>query len=275
MNSKNKSILTYSIESHESPQKDGDLLVKWYDVQTVWQVCSIGINDILEIFGESFVQWVQVHPAVDDPQKPEELIWGEVLDNLRLQLLIDLVLLLGRSTACARFHGAPLHHKILEHLVERDVAASYQEIEIVVTGRLVFNQDQQEVDREGDQHLLLSTLINCTEIWHAIPWDIIWYNNIDQADKQVLAILGSLIREVCAEWVQNQEIFIGCIEQWLAEYGNEQPEQIDSILIVLVHAVVDGSWHTDATSPDHVFIDTVILGWNTIRHWLYCEALLE
>lgn len=39
--------------------------------------------------------------------------------------------------------------------------------------------------------------------------------------------------------------------------------------------MIDGSWHTDSTSPYQIFIYTIILGSNTISHWQDCEALLK
>ena len=62
------------IQSHESPKKDGNLLIEWDNVQTLWQIRSIGVNDILEVFGKPIVQWIKVHSAMNNSEQSKEFI---------------------------------------------------------------------------------------------------------------------------------------------------------------------------------------------------------
>ena len=138
-----------SIQRHESPEQNGHLLIERYDVQALWQIGGIRVDDVLEVFGEAFVEWVQVHPAVDDSEKPEEFVGGEVLDDLVLELLVHVKLALAGSWWVG-LHCSWLHHEVSEDLVERDVAASDQEVQVVAAWWLVLYQDKQKMDSEGD-----------------------------------------------------------------------------------------------------------------------------
>jgi SOS response regulatory protein OraA/RecX len=86
-------VKTYRVECHESPKQDRNLLVKGYDVQTLWQVSGVGVNDILKVLAEPIVERIQVHASMDDSQQAEELIRGQILNNLLLQLLVYFMLL--------------------------------------------------------------------------------------------------------------------------------------------------------------------------------------
>ena len=172
------------IECHKSPKQNRYFLVKWDDIQTLRQVSCIRVNDILEIFGETFIEWVEIHPTVDDSEKTEEFIRGEILNDLLLQLLINFQLSLG---IC--LHGSALHHEILENFVQRYVASAYQEIQVIETGWFIFNQYQQQMNCQRDQHFLLSTLIDCAQIWNTISADVIRNDHIDEGYEQIFAIL--------------------------------------------------------------------------------------
>lgn len=63
------------------------------------------------------------------------------------------------------------------------MSASDQKVQVVLTGRLVLNQDQQEVDSQRHEHFLLSTLIDRAEIGHTIPAYVIAADHINQADE--------------------------------------------------------------------------------------------
>lgn len=59
-----------------------------------------------------------------------------------LDLLVYLVLLLILGSLL-HFESTRLDHEVLEDLVEGDVATLDQEVEVVETGRLVLNEDEQ------------------------------------------------------------------------------------------------------------------------------------
>lgn len=50
--------MTYSVERHKSPEEYGNLLVERYHVEALRQVGCICVNDVLEVLGETLVEWV-------------------------------------------------------------------------------------------------------------------------------------------------------------------------------------------------------------------------
>ena len=62
---------------------------------------------------------------------------------------------------------------------------------------------------------LLSTLVNRTQVGHTIPAYVVRADHIDQADKQIFAVFGPFVREIGAEWVQDEEVFVGGVVQRL------------------------------------------------------------
>ena len=57
---------TYGVQRQESPQQNGCLLIEGNDVQALWQVGRVRIDDVLEVLREAFIQCVQIHPTVND-----------------------------------------------------------------------------------------------------------------------------------------------------------------------------------------------------------------
>ena len=99
------------------------------------------------------------------------------------------------------FHGAGLLHEVLEHFVEADVSAAYQEIQVVKTWRLVLDEDEKQVYGERDQHFLLARLVNGAYVWYSVACDVVADDDVDETDEQVLAVFRAFVRKVCAEWI--------------------------------------------------------------------------
>jgi hypothetical protein len=126
-----KSKVTYSVKRHKSPEKNAHFLVEWDNIQRLRQIGSICINDVLEVLGESCVQGIKVHSAVDYSQQTEEFVRSKVFDDLLLELCIHVLTL----------DGTTLDHKVLKHFVQRYVPTSNQKVEVVEAWRLVLNED--------------------------------------------------------------------------------------------------------------------------------------
>ena len=107
------------VQSHEPPQQNRNFLVKWDYVQALGEVGCICINDVLEILRKAFVEWVKIHPPMNNPQQPEELIRSQIFDYLLLELLV--YFLLASITA---LHSSGLEHKVLEYLVQGNMSSS-------------------------------------------------------------------------------------------------------------------------------------------------------
>ena len=69
-------------------------MVEWDNVQTLWQIRSICVNDILEILGEAIVEWIKVHSAMNNPEQSKEFIRRQIFDDLVLELLVYVLVVL-------------------------------------------------------------------------------------------------------------------------------------------------------------------------------------
>jgi hypothetical protein len=208
-------------------------------------------------------------------QESEELVRRQVLDDCLFQLRVHLDLTLRVSSLWLLFHGAGFLHEILEHFVQANVSAAYQEIQVVKTRRLVFDEDEEQVYCERDKHLLLTRLVNGANVRHSIARDVVADDDVDEADEQVLAVFRAFVRKVCAERVQHQQILVWCVEERLAQDRDHEPQQIRPVLVILVVVVVGRAGHADATTPDQVLIDTVVLRRDSIWQWHDCKTFLE
>ena len=91
-------------------------MVEGDNVKTLWEIRSISINNVLEVFAESFIQGVKIESAVNNSEKSKEFVTCKVFNYLLLHSLINLILLLVSLGVC--LHCTTLHHKILENLIE-------------------------------------------------------------------------------------------------------------------------------------------------------------
>lgn len=168
---------TYSVEGQETPEQDQYFLVEWHHVETLRQVGGVGIDDVLEVFGEALVKGVHVDSAMDDPEEPKDLICGQVFNDLLLNRRINL------NLSAFLLNSTSLSQKVLIDLVERDMASSDQVVEIVETGRLVFDQHQQKMGRKTNQSLLLSSLVDCRHVGQTVPSNVIGQHSVNEADE--------------------------------------------------------------------------------------------
>ena len=132
---------TYRVQREEAPEQDGNLLEERDNVETLGQVSSIRVHNVLEVLGESFIESIQVHPTMNDTKQSEDLVRCQVFYGLFLQSLVH-VKLTG-AAARPRLHGSSGTHEVVEHLGETDVAAANQIIQVVKTRWLVLNKHQQ------------------------------------------------------------------------------------------------------------------------------------
>ena len=153
--------MTYLVVCHEAPSEDAYLLVERNLVHWVWQVGALAIDDVLEVLGKPCIERVQVDFAVNHLEEPVVLVYSQVLDD---SLALSSKLLSG-GLGC-RWATEEVGVDLLERWM-----TTVDEIAQIIDGRrLVFYEDQDQMQRECGQRLLVACSVNGTDIWDTLNW---------------------------------------------------------------------------------------------------------
>ena len=118
------------------------------------KVSGVGINDVLEVLRKALVKSIHVDSTVDNPQESKDLIGSQVFDYLLLNAWVDL------NLGTFLLDGASLSQEVVVNLVQRDMTASNQVIQVVKTWRFVLDEHKQQMRGQANKSLLLTSLID-------------------------------------------------------------------------------------------------------------------
>lgn len=130
-----------------------------------------------------------------------------------------------------------------------------QEFQILLTGRFIFNENQENMQTKCCKSLQFSMLINSRHVRNSITSDIVRKYRINQGDEQILAVLRALAGEIRGKRIQHCQIIISSIVQRLREDHSQQPQQRNPVLRILRLVVVRRIDDGHARFPHELFVD--------------------
>lgn len=217
------------VVGHEAPCQDAYLLIEGDLVNTAGQVGAMRVDHILEVLAQTGVQWLQIDLSLDDLEQTIELIDGQVFyDGLRHGH--DLFL-----CGCPR---KGLVDEVGVDFLQRMVPSVDKVTQVVDRGRLILNQDQDQVQRQGRQRLPVSRLVYSADVRDTVASTVVADDIVDERDEEVFDVFASPVRQVRAERVENDEVLVRCVKQRLRQQSDHQAHQCDPVAVILRLVVV-------------------------------------
>lgn len=66
---------------HETPCKDAYLLVERDLVYAAWQVCTVTVNNVLEVLAKADIERFQIYLSLNNLEQTIELVYCQVFNN--------------------------------------------------------------------------------------------------------------------------------------------------------------------------------------------------